>query len=351
MSATRVPVRWSALLGLAVARSRRRAGSLLAVALGRGRRGGGGARGGAADAGRAARRRWSEALSGATRGGALAAADACGAPATARAGRRSTPTWTRRRATGWWRRAGCRGRRGPCSSAGARRSGARPPLVLAGVDGLAGARAARPPGGCRAACDARALRGASRSRARACRRALRALRRAACGSSGAGGSTALPLGPLPPPAGHARRGLDVPGRRRRRAAARGARAGRGPAHVHLDARARPGRRAPVERRPRARTAWRSAEAAFAGIVDDAQVALADRAAARRGGPRARGGGVRADRRGARGDRPARVRGVRRRRAARRRRRGAPPPARDGRPPPPPRARSCWARRPCRRSWA
>ena len=63
---------------------------------------------------------------------------------------------------------------------------------------------------------------------------------------------------------------------------------------------------------------------------------ADCAAACRGDPRPRRRRVRADRRRAGGDRPARLRGVRRRRAARRRRRRAAPPESHGRPPPPPR---------------
>ena len=80
---------WSALLGLAVARSRRRAGSLLAVGGGRGRGGGGRARGGAADAGRAAGVDGDGADAG-DAGRAVAAVDRAAAERPSRAGRRST---------------------------------------------------------------------------------------------------------------------------------------------------------------------------------------------------------------------------------------------------------------------
>ena len=222
--------------------------------------------------------------------------------------------------------------------------------MLAGVDGLAGRVrlvSGRLPRGCdEERCEVLAGRGRA-----ACPRALELYDVPLRGRRDAAGSTRVPLGPLPPPAGLDRRGarrswsptasrrcssiqaLDVvprtftwtrvldpaavhPWNTNRVAGRPGGRRGR----VRGDRRRRPGR-------------------------------PADRAAARRGGPRPRRGRVRADRRRARGDRPARVRGVRRRRAARRRRRGAAPPAGDGRPPPPPRRARARRGGRARRSWA
>ena len=79
-------------------------------------------------------------------------------------------------------------------------TGDRPPLVLAGVDGLAGRVRLTLRAACRVRCDARALRGPG---GRGCARAPAAARStdARVRVVGRGKLDGVPLGPLPPPAG------------------------------------------------------------------------------------------------------------------------------------------------------